>query len=344
MTALRTLALVESATQLLNVVEWAHATGETADLRIAVLCPKDSPTRGQLREVGALAAGSGLNVDLVDIRALGSGGLLGGVRLTRSLSAAHRVVLGDPFSGLIQTLLPFVRAEHVVVVDDGTATWEFAACVDSGAPLVRWRLEARGATPRAARATRLLSPGAHRTLTVFSCLTGATPVGAAGIVNRYGWTRSQGVPQVRADEIDVVGASLVETGVVDRAAYLAALARLAARATGVRYLAHRRESENRLAEIAALPNVRVQRGRLPVELTLRQGPVAAHVITFPSTAAHTLPVVLGDLSDDATRPAVRVEVRRVEDAWFTPSTGSHARDFVTRIGTDAPARPVLEPA
>src|SRR5438128_11478056 len=121
MTAQRTIALVESATQLLNVIEWAHATDGHGDLRVAVLCPKDSPTRGQLEQVAELAAGAGLDVDIVNIRALGSGGMLGGVRLTRSLAAARQVVIGDPFSGLIQTLLPFARAEHAVVVDDGTA-------------------------------------------------------------------------------------------------------------------------------------------------------------------------------------------------------------------------------
>jgi hypothetical protein len=335
--ALRTLALVESATQLLNVVEWAHATRESTDFRIAVLSPKDSPTRGQLEQVAALVEHDGIDVEMVDIRALGSGGLLGGVRLTRSLASARRVVIGDPFSGLVQTLLPFVRAEHVVVVDDGTSTWEFASCIDAGTPLIRWRFDGQAANRRAARATRSLSPGPHRKLTVFSALAGATPAGAVGLVNGYAWTRAQTRPVISPDEIDLIGASLVETGIVERQAYFEAVKRLATRFTPVRYLAHRRESDSRLAEIAALPGVRVQHGRLPVELTLRHGPVARHVITFPSTAAHTLPVVLSDLD-------VQIEVRRIEDTWYTPEASTRAREFVDRISADAPARMLLEPA
>lgn len=337
MSTLRTLALVESATQLLNVVEWAHATGEHGDLRVAVLCPKDSPTRGQLDEVAGLARGAGVDVEIVNIRALGSGGMLGGVRLTRSLATARRVVIGDPFSGLIQTLLPFTRAEHVVVVDDGTATWEFASCITRGTPLIRWRLEPKGSSSRAARATRLLSPGVNRTITVFSCLRDATPPGAIGEVNRYAWTKSWRTPTLVTDETDLLGASLVETGMVDRGAYLGAVRHLARRYGPLRYLAHRRESEERLAELETVPGVRVQRGRLPVELTLREGPVAKHVITFPSTAAHTLPVVLSDID-------TRIEVRRIDEAWFTPGTSVRARDFVDRISADAPARPLLERA
>jgi hypothetical protein len=156
-----------------------------------------------------------------------------------------------------------------------------------------------------------------------------------GIVNRYAWTRSWSRPEVRVGEIDVVGASLVETGVVDRAQYLEGVRRLTRRFAPVRYLAHRRESPNRLAEIAALPGVRVVRADLPIELALRRGPVAKHVITFPSTAAHTLPVVLADLD-------VLLEVRRVDPGWFTASTTPHARDFVARISEEAPLRPVLE--
>ncbi len=337
MTTQRSLALVESATQLLNVVEWAHATGEHGDLRVAVLCPKDSPTRSQLEQVADLARGAGLDVDLVNIRALGSGGMLGGVRLTRSLAAARRVVLGDPFSGLIQTLLPFVRADEIVVVDDGTATWEFASCIDRGAPLVRWRLDPEGASSRAARATRLLSPSTSRTLTVFSCLDGATPEGATKAVNDYAWTKSWRTPEVVTGQVDLLGASLVETGMVDRTAYLTEVRRLASLFTSLRYLPHRHETENRLAELEALPGVRVQRAKLPVELTLRAGPVARRVVTFPSTAAHTLPVVLAGTG-------VKVEVRGIDDAWFTPQTSTRAREFVARISADAPARPLLEPA
>jgi hypothetical protein len=330
-----TLALVESATQLLNVAEWAHARGEADGLRVAVLAPRHEHTVRQIARVAEQVAGLGLDVRNYPVRTRGLGVLSAGLRVMREMTRAQRLVVGDPFSRFIQTLLPLAQADDVVIVDDGTATWEFARCIDAAKPLVRWGVPLSGPETRAARAGRLLSPSVTRELTVFSCLAEATPTGATGIVNRYGWTKSWRRPIVVDDEIDVLGVSLVDSGLVDRRAYLDAVAVLAQRHAPVRYIAHRRESESLVAEIATLPGVRVLRADLPVELALRQGPVARHVITFPSTAAHTLPVVLRDVG-------VTVEVRRIEPAWFTPSTTSHAREFVARIAEVAPPRPLLE--
>jgi hypothetical protein len=155
--------------------------------------------------------------------------------------------------------------------------------------------------------------------------------------NSYAWTRSRSTPQVLPGAVDLLGASLVQTGVISAPAYLAAVRSLAARYPAVRYHAHRREGAEHLAAIAALPNVEVLRGAWPIELTLREGPVAEHVITFPSTAAHTLPRVLWGTG-------VRIEVQRIDPAWFTPETTSHARRFVHRISDEAPVAPVLEVA
>jgi hypothetical protein len=54
---MKTLALVESATQLINVAEWAYAAGETDGLHIAVLAPRDRHTVRQIARVGELVTG-----------------------------------------------------------------------------------------------------------------------------------------------------------------------------------------------------------------------------------------------------------------------------------------------
>jgi hypothetical protein len=331
-----TLALVESATQLLNVAEWAYAGGETADLLIAVLAPGDKRTVQQINRVAELVRELDVPIRTHSVRTARPGTVAGIVSVTRALARAERLVIGDPFSRFIQTVLPVAAAaDDVVVVDDGTATWEFVKCIDAGRPLVRWGVPLSGAEPRASRAGRLLSPSLTRALTVFSCLDDAIPLAATGLANRYEWARSAGRPVLVDDEIDVLGVSLVDNGIVQRRPYVDAVAGLARRHAPVRYIAHRRESESLVAEIAELPGVRVVRLDLPVELALRRGPVARRVITFPSTASHTLPVVLSDAG-------TRVEVRRIEPEWFTPETTKHAREFVTRIAARAPSRPMLE--
>lgn len=332
-----TLALVESATQLLNVLEWGHRTGLSGGLRVVVLPPRDHHPLRQVKRVAALAAEAGVDVRIDPVREPHAGAVSAGLRVARDVALAPRLVVGDPFSRAIQTVLPLSRAEDVVVVDDGTATWRFRDCVDSGAPLVRWTVFAGTPARRAQRATSLLSPSTGRSLEVFTCLEGAVPIGARHTVNRYTWTRSAGRPEITAGETDVLGVSLVDSGVIERRAYVAAVARIARRHGRVRYVAHRRESENLVAEIATIPGLRVLRPDLPVELALRHGPVAERVITFPSTAAHTMPVVLADLPVD-------FQVRHVDTAWFRPGTTLQARRFVGRIATDAHLAPELESA
>jgi len=329
------VAFVESATQLINVAEWAHASGEAHRLRVDVLPPSDPFTVRQIERVAELVSPLGLDVRMLTVRGRTPRLGLDVPRAARDIAGASLLVVGDPFSRFIQTLLPLSRAADVVVVDDGTATWEFVTSLDAGKPLVRWDVPLESAEPRSRRATRFYSPSRQRRLTVFSCLNDAHPAGAENLANNYAWARSWRRPEVLEDHVDVLGVSLVGTGKVRRYDYVQAVSRLAARYGQVRYLPHRRESDRLVDEIAAIPGVRVQRGDLPVELALREGPVARHVITFPSTASHTLPVVLSDLG-------LHIEVRRIEQAWFTPQTTSHARHFVDRIAAAAPVPPALE--
>jgi hypothetical protein len=330
----RTLALVESPTQLLNVIEWAHREPSSMELRVFVLPPTDEQSLVQLERVGWLATMAGLSVQVVDARRRSGAGLAALAQLAREVSRASRLVIGDPFSGLIQTVLPLARASHVIIVDDGTATWDYAASIDAQRPLVRWQL-ASTEPARAVRATRLLTASDHRRITVFSCLADAAPQGARLVSNTYQWTRSRSDPELRAGQVDVVGVSLVDTGVIEAHAYIAAVGALAKQFGAVRYLAHRREGRETLAGIAALSGVHVVRSEIPIEVALSQGPVAEHVVIFPSTAAYTLPIVLAGTG-------VRLEVRRVEAAWFTAAATPRTRDFVKRIADDAALPPVLE--
>ena len=328
----RTLALVESATQLINAAEWVHASGEVGTTDIAVLPPTDAESIRQITGVVTAVRASGVSVAIRPVRATRPGMPLMAARVMADVRRAPVLVVGDVFSRYIHGLLPLSRASHVVVVDDGTATWDYAARIDAGEPLVRWAKPTADAKPHAARATRLLTPSALRSIDVFSCLSNATPSGAIALANRYQWIRSQHRPVVIDDQIDLLGTSLVGSGLVERHSYLNAIAAVARRGRHVRYIAHRRESDNLVGEIATIPNVRVVRPGQPVEMLLRRGPVAREVIAFPSTAAHTLPVVLQDLD-------VAITVVPIQQNWFTPQTTLRARSFVARIAADAPLTP-----
>lgn len=371
-TSAPTLAFVESPVQLLNVLEWAYsgsAPGESvplldgvpsqpgrgtggpggpagpggtpaARMRIVVLPPTDPMSRGQLRRMAALARDEGHEVRWQEAR----GGRLAPLRALAALAgdvrAARTVVVGDPFSRYVQLLLTLVRAEQLVVVDDGTATMEFIAQTARGERLVRWHRVGGGgpagrvrelayapvsATARRRfKATKATGTKAARRVEVFSSM----PVTAHGAmtlrVNDFAWTRARFGPPRLTKGTDLVGTSLVETGVVDPACYLDAVRTLTRVHGATRYFAHRRESPEKLRALSEATGLEIVRPDLPLELIARRGPVGRTIVSFPSTVVHTLPYAL-------TGTGVTVAVCDIDPDWLTRSASPRARGFLAGV-------------
>lgn len=271
-----TLALVEGADQLLDVLELAHACPGDDDLgalRVAVLAPSLGRAREQLRATVALAREEGLVVGWHEPRS-GGASVARTVRcLLDELGPTRRLVVADPFSGVPQVLVSLVRPTHLTVVDDGTATVELVT------HLAGLRLR-RAAAPE----TRL------RVFTRVA-LRALEPADVEVRRNEHAWLRARWPrPEVHPGA-DLVGAPLVEAGEVDAPGYLSAVERLVRQEGVTRYLAHRGESDAKLERVRLL-GVDVVRPVLPLEVTLRRGPVGESVIAFPSPGVHTLPLVL----------------------------------------------------
>ncbi|MGW9028465.1 hypothetical protein ACWGQ5_30840 [Streptomyces sp. NPDC055722] len=312
----------------------AGAAGHQAPggLTLVVLSPTDPMTRGQLRRMAELARDEGYVVRWEEAR----GGTaapfqtVGG--LTRLLRRAHRVVMGDPFSRYVQLLLTITRARELVVVDDGTATMEFVAQLARGEPLVRWHRKGGRRGPRdllfapvSSSARRRLTPSARRTVEVFSAMPiEEVPAGVTVTANDFSFTRARFGPPRITKGADLVGTSLVETGVVDGERYLEAVMALA-QAHGVRrYFAHRRESPEKLHNLAVRTGLEVVRPDLPLELIARRGPIGRTVLSFPSTVVHTLPLALAGTE-------VRVAVCDIDPAWLTNGASPRAQGFLSGV-------------
>jgi hypothetical protein len=161
--------------------------------------------------------------------------------------------------------------------------------------------------------------------------------GVSTTVNQYAWTTGRFGPPRVIDSADLVGSSLVETGVVDAEPYLRKVAELV-RDHGVqRYFAHRRESADKLEVLRERTGVRVVRPSLPLELYARSGPVGRTVLSFPSTLVHTLPLVLAGTG-------VRVLVGEVEADWLSRAhaSGGRAAGFLAEVTATARRRHGLD--
>ncbi|WP_030903582.1 hypothetical protein [Streptomyces sp. NRRL F-5126] len=333
----RAVAFVESPVQLLNVLEWAGrpAARDAYDLTVVVLSPTDPMSRGQLRRMAELARDAGFTVRWQEARG-GAGAPLKAVReLAPLLHRSGRIVIGDPFSRYVQLLLTLVKGKRLTVVDDGTATMEFVGQLARGERLVRWhrRGGARGPrelvlAPVTAAARRRLTPTAARSVEVFTAMpVEEVPEGIEVTENRFAWTRAAFGPPRIIDGADLVGTSLVETGVLDEAQYAGAVRALAREHGALRYFAHRRESPDKLRALHAATGLEIVRPDLPLEVIARRGPIGATIVSFPSTVVHTLPAALAGTG-------VRVAVCDIAPEWLTSHASPRAQGFLSGV-TDA---------
>ncbi|MFF4320614.1 hypothetical protein [Streptomyces sp. NPDC001568] len=327
-----TLALVESPAQLLNVLEWAHVhPGEAASLTVAVLQPTDPRSRAQVRLLCRHASRAGVVWRRYEVRAGYLERAQELVRLGRAVAAAERLVIGDLFSRTIQLLLPRSKAREVVVVDDGTATTELVSLLTSGQQLTRWHQGEVRSSAKAGPVNRWLARAGLVRATFFTCMPVVAPPGTEVRANTYAWSRETFGPARVRPGADLAGSSLVETGVIDEDRYVEAVGWIAESRRAARYLAHRRESPPKLDRIADATGMEIVHPELPLELHALTESIGLSVLTFASTVAYTLPLVL------AGSP-VRVQLCELDDAWITPDTPARSVDFLRRISAQAVLR------
>lgn len=330
------LALVESPVQLLHLLEWRHRNG-TAPLKVAVLAPRHSRAKSQLSSVASLAEPSGLSITWLEPRLSRTASARSLLRLRRIIGGFDEVIIGDPFSGLIQALLPGVKASRVVVLDDGTATIDFVNLLESHRPLFRWAQQPDGLgrvlrRPVAARAARFFTPREGRTLELFTVMPVKPPAGIEVVNHSYEWTRRTFGPPKIDGEVTVVGSTLVENGILREDAYLKAVTTaVRGHGTNGQYFAHRGESTRKLRAVAERTGLRIVRPMFPLEIELSRGPVGARVVCFPSTPAYSLPYVLRDAR-------IKVHVLDIPASWLRPDAGRRATEFLESIGAQLSIR------
>lgn len=335
--AIDSLALVESPIQLLNVIELGHTVPSWSGVPIAVIPPATGRGRDQLRAMADLAREVGHPVSWHDLRRGADELVRALASMASTLQHVERLVLGDAFSGLMQMALTVVRPREVMLVDDGTATLELAQQWGSGQQLTRWHTAPAGRRRGlGVRARDQLTAGGRRRLGRAGGPVGlftSLPVQLAGVDvvrNDFGWLRERYPAPVLTPGADLVGTSLVETGVVGQQDYLRGVAALAERYGVARYLAHRKEGEVKLRAVHRL-GIEVLQPVLPLEILARRGPTPRTMVSFPSTVVHTVPLVLAGTGH-------QMVVCDIDDRWFTPTTRARADDFLHRVTRSAQER------
>ena len=219
-------------------------------------------------------------------------------------SAQSHWLTGDAFSGQFQARLDRVSPDTLTIVDDGAITRLLARHLAADAPMLRPRAPRlfagmrRDLAIRTTRRLRSLADAGRLVITTYlsdddEAVAQLRSVGAMVTTHHFDATRRWGerAVGVAQDALIVLGTARVADGLADPGVELQRIFE-AARRSPIAYLPHRREPDWFVTAVARLPRTVVVDARLPIELALGGTERALTVVTGPSTAAETLPIVL----------------------------------------------------
>ncbi|GAA1853405.1 hypothetical protein GCM10009751_07600 [Myceligenerans crystallogenes] len=306
-------ALVESPLQLLCTIE-AHAAG-LGGHTTRVHVRDDVPTLAQARNALERAAlPDGLHTD---VRPVG-----------HEMWSWHRNrIVGEMFSGIVQTALLTRPVTSVTMVDDGLAALDLDRILTSptGA-FVRSAVPAGAARRALGRRTaaRLRALAERGGLTLFTALPLAAEAlarlsgaGVRVVRNEFDWYTSQPLESAPAEPTVVVGSGLVGAGFVDTDPYLEWVLSLAAQGP-VLYVPYRRDEPLVRRVLRTTPGVTIADPGAVLELRLSGMRSGQRVLSLPTTSSVLLTSMLG-------RRGVAVDVRPVPDDWWTEGVPDQVR-------------------
>lgn len=306
-------AWVESPLQLINAIEYAHATGDHLDISVRQGVPQVARTMIECEP--RLPPG-------VTVRLASAGAS------APRLLVARRLLAGDVFSGFIRAALSGGAVRDLVLVDDGAASLHLAAVLQSGRALTRARrtepswLRWLGARARGAL-RRCASAGKLEIFTVYAEAFEALAEPRLLVRrNEYAWARGAFDAQADLGGSVILGSALAADGMISEGEYLGWI-RSHVPPAGVSYLPHRRERAISLGVIDSIPGVVVVRTDLPVEVILAAPNRVADITCLPSSVVATLRTIL--------EPSTCLNVEPVPDLWFTSKATGDLKEVLARV-------------
>lgn len=314
----RTVAWIESPFQLLSLIEATYAR------HLAL------PVEGHLRGDPGMYRPLVRRLDRhpVEGLCLESGARPATVR--RRLRGSVDFAVGDLCSGQAGVLLTSQPHARLVVLDDGSSTLvALANLVRTNGSLVRPR--SAGNRLRSAfgigvhRAVRARMPGRIRVVSGLSVAAAVASAEVPVVLHGFGWTRSAKVRlAVRQADTVILGSALASDGLISVDSYRSWLDRALDTATGSTFFVpHRRDAEYVADLVRRRGGLLVSPAGLPIELVAAGWHDRVVVVTLPSTAALTLPVV---------QPRLTLDCRAVSDHWWTGMASPSMRQLVADIG------------
>ena len=303
------LALIFSGLQALTYIEAVH---------LGFLKP------------GVVLIGGRWRPDADTYRELQSSSVVQPLRAIRlgKLGRASHLAIGDPYSGLAQTLLLFKNPDQLTILEDGAATYRAIQQFQSGSPLYRAQERRRSRHQLAMLATRRLNKldDANR-LRWVTHRPPHVPV-RGSLLHTFEHLRGSAGPDMDPTQRLVVGSALAHDGYIQPERYVGWLERVLTPGADTVFLPHRRESSEAI-NLAHRRGIRVETSTIPLERRLVQMQSLSEVCTLPTTAALTSSVI---------RPDIAVRVQPIAVEWWAKGAPDGQRDIVRLVESLASPR------
>lgn len=278
------VAWVESPLQLVGAAEWAAVHRRRVPIA-GRLTPQMPETADELIARGALF-----------------GQCAPYLGIPWNVLARHKHwLVGDGFSGQFRLAASVLRPQRITFLDDGANAIAFADTLVGRRPFARPGVPERGLGARVAPFALDQIAGRARAgqvdfFTAFDFgearLRELDERGYRVARHAFEWTRrtARAFVTTTAGRV-LLGSARPVDGRMPLAEYLDWVRWEASRAP-VTYLPHRREPENQIDAVAAIPGVHLDRQSLPVEMVLAGAIERLEIVTLPSSTTTTLPLVL----------------------------------------------------
>jgi hypothetical protein len=291
--ARRAIAWVESPLQLIAAAEWAALQAEPIVVALRLGSAQMSETAEELLARGARFAECAPYYGI-----------------PWELLSRHRDwVIGDGFSGQFRLAASVLRPRRITLIDDGAHAIALADALLERGSFARpdqhesWLSTLLGGNAR----NRILHLATRERLEIST----AFPLGDARMTaladrgirvrpHKLEWVQRTARPIAIPGNRVLLGSARPVDGLIPTDRYLGWVAAEGA-AGNLAYLPHRRESDEMLDAVAALPGVRVFDTGLPIELVLAGAREPLEVLTLASSATTTLGHVLAG-SGSSIRP------------------------------------------
>ena len=278
---MKNLAIVTTPLQLLNLSEYLYLFPEINDIEIVAFIKKDN-TNNQIQTISTLL---GLKISKTIFIDRGKHFFFF-KRFSKSLIEVDKLIIGHFFNDPLLYFINKLDYNELIVLDDGLANIHVKKAIEEKIPILK-----PNKLKRFLKSIFQLDTTFPDESTIFTLFNIAESQKIKVIKNELVRTKCLIGSKPIEESVLIIGQPFVELGEISHTDYLSIIKKIVQIGDStqkLRYLAHRRENDNKLSDIAKIDQIFVERSEYNLELHYSLlDAIPCRIIGFTSTALIT---------------------------------------------------------